>query len=47
MSQPVSTETPAAAPPSAGTPAIETVGLSKRYGDRVALQDLTLQVQPG
>ncbi len=47
MSQSVSAETPVAAAPPAGTPAIETVGLSKRYGDRVALQDLTLRVEPG
>ncbi len=49
MSQPVSTE-PAAAPrtaPGDGTPAIETVGLRKEYGTRVALDDLTLRVQPG
>jgi ABC-2 type transport system ATP-binding protein len=31
----------------AGTPAIETVGLRKEYGRKVALHDLSLTVQPG
>ena len=48
MSQQVSTEpsTESAAPPTP-TPAIETIGLRKSYGDRVALHDLTIRVQPG
>ncbi len=48
MSQSVSAEPAApAAAPAAGVPAIETVGLRKAYGDRVALHDLTVRVEPG
>jgi ABC-2 type transport system ATP-binding protein len=32
---------------SSAPPAIETVAVRKRYGDRVALHDLTLRVEPG
>ncbi|CAN5192768.1 daunorubicin resistance protein DrrA family ABC transporter ATP-binding protein [soil metagenome] len=34
-------------PPDARAPAIEVVGLSKRFGDTVALNDIDLVVQPG
>jgi len=50
MSQPASAEAGPAAPVAPAvdaTPAIETVGLGKTYGGRVALHDLGLRVQQG
>ncbi|HEY7066995.1 MAG TPA: ABC transporter ATP-binding protein [Chloroflexota bacterium] len=47
MSQTVSPERPVAPKAPAAPPAIETVGLRKEYGRKVALHDLSLSVQPG
>ena len=36
-----------AAPARGGGPVIEALGLTKRYGDRTAVRDLTFEVRPG
>jgi len=47
MLQQASAELEATTPVASAQPAIETVGVRKTYGDRVALHDLTLRVEPG
>jgi ABC-2 type transport system ATP-binding protein len=47
MLQQASADAAAVAPAASAQPAIETVGVHKAYGDRVALQDLTIRVEPG
>jgi ABC-2 type transport system ATP-binding protein len=47
VSQTASAERPAALDAPAAVPAVETVGLRKEYGRKVALHDLTLRVAPG
>jgi ABC-2 type transport system ATP-binding protein len=38
---------PEAGPPGTGAPALELAGVHKRYGRQVALDDVTLRVEPG
>jgi ABC-2 type transport system ATP-binding protein len=47
VSQPAEAPTASASAPAAVAPAIETVGLRKEYGRKVALHGLDLTVQPG